>query len=267
MKDISKLEKRERTWRFLKGLIFVPKCVGCGEVLSPDRLDDGENIFCDRCRSSWEREKLKICPLCQRSYAECTCPTEILAQAGCGVLVTLSSYKSGETGIVQKAVFRIKNEYDRELTDFLAKEMCYRIFSMVYELGAENIVVTYAPRTNKARRQKGHDQSEKLARRVAVHLGAEYARLIKRQGASFGSKKQKTLNKSQRLLNAHEAFAPTDEIDKVKGKCVILIDDIVTTGSSLGACTEILRGADALSVMCVTVARTVQQKGKSPNKR
>lgn len=262
LKDVNKIEKKEKLCRFLKGIICVPKCVSCGEVLSLERLEDGGNIFCDKCRSRWEKEKLRRCDICLRDHSECTCPTEILASSGCGVLISLVPYESGGSGVVAKAIFRIKNEYDSELTDFLAKELCYRIFSMAYDIGFDNIVVTYAPRTDKARREKGHDQSEVLAKRLAVHLGTRSFKMIRRSRGLSGRRKQKKLGKDERVKNAKSSFVPTKDIGYAEGKCVILVDDVVTTGSSLGACTRILRDAGALSVMCVTVAKTVQKSDK-----
>lgn len=262
LKDVHRVERREKVLRFLKGVICVPKCVSCGEVLSLERLEDGGNVLCDRCRSLWEKEKIKKCAICLRDYSECTCPTEILAESGCGVLVSLTPYESGGSGVVGKVIFRIKNEYDSELTDFLAKELCYRIFPMAYDIGFDNIVVTYAPRTNKARRENGHDQSEILAKRLAAHLGTKSFKMIRRSRGLAGGRKQKKLGKNERIRNVRGSFVPTKDIGYADGRCVILVDDVVTTGSSLGACTRILRDHGALSVMCVTVARTVQKSDK-----
>lgn len=262
IRDVNKSEKRERSLRFLKALICVPKCVSCGEVLDIGRLDDGGYVLCDKCRVYWEKERIKRCPLCLRDYSECTCPTEILASSGCGVLISLAPYESGGTGVVNKAIFRIKNEYDSELTDFLAKQLCYRIFSLVYEIGIDNIIVTYAPRTNKAKRKNGHDQSELLAKRLAVHLGAKYSKLICRSRGIASSREQKELDKNERAQNASASFKPTSRIEDVRGKCVILVDDVATTGATLGACTKLLKDSGALSVMCITVARTVPKTEK-----
>lgn len=262
MKDINKSEKREKTLRFLKALLCVPKCVSCGEVLDVGRLDDGGYVLCDKCRSRWEKERIKRCPICMRDYSECTCPTEILASSGCGVLVSLAPYESGGTGVVNRVIFRIKNEYDSELTDFLARQLCYRIFSLVYELGFDNVVVTYAPRTVKAKRENGHDQSELLAKRLALHLGAKYSKMICRSRVLAGERKQKKLGKDERVENASASFKPTSRIGDARGKCVILVDDVVTTGSTLGACTKLLKEAGALSVMCITVARTAPKEDK-----
>lgn len=262
LKDVNKVEKKEKLRRFLKGIICVPKCVSCGEVLSLERLEDGGNILCDKCRSRWEKEKLRRCDICMRDHSECTCPTEILASSGCGVLVSLVPYESGSSGVVAKTIFRIKNEYDSELTDFLAKELCYRIFSMAYDIGFDNIVVTYAPRTAKAWREKGHDQSEMLAKRLSVHLGTKFFKMIRRSRGFAGEHKQKKLGKDERIRNANSSFAPAKDIGYAEGKCVILVDDVVTTGSSLASCVTILRDAGALSVMCVTVAKTAQKSDK-----
>lgn len=257
--DIDKLVALERIRKFIVGLVCIPKCVGCGELISVEKLGHGEYVLCEKCRREWEKAKMHTCINCMRSYTECTCPPEILIGAGCGTLVSLVPYKAANvrTGVVNRIIYRIKNEYDSELTDFLAKELSFRIFSMTYEIGLENILITYSPRSLSAIRRYGHDQSEKLAKRLARHLGCKCIRLISRVDG-HRSQAQKELNTSERVKNAYDSFGPAKKISEAYGKCVIVVDDIVTTGASLAAATQMLKDAGAMSVLCVTVAKTVK---------
>ncbi len=258
--DIDRLVTLEKIRKFIVGLVCVPKCVGCGELISVEKLGHGEHVLCEKCRRTWEKAKMHTCTSCMRSYTECTCPPEILIGAGCGTLVSLVPYKAdeGRTGVVNRVIYRIKNEYDSELTDFLAKELSFRIFSLTYEIGLENILITYSPRSSSAIRRYGHDQSEKLAKRLAHQLGCKCVRLVSRVGGRK-SHAQKELNTAERVKNAYDSFEPAKKVSEAYGKCVIVVDDIATTGASLAAATRILKDAGAMSVLCVTVAKTVKK--------
>lgn len=253
-------DRKDKIKRFLKGILCVPKCVSCGERLSIDRLDDGENVLCDKCRAAWEKSKRTICPNCGKELSACVCTTDALSESCCSILMSLVPYNHENAicrHVVQSVLFRIKDYNDSELSSFLAKELCFRILEFAYEIGSENIFVTFAPRSAKAKARAGHDQSEILAKKLTKYLGAKFCRAIKRRNVFSGRTPQKSLSESERLVNAQKSYAPTREIDKIKGRCVILVDDIATTGATLAACTGILKSAGAGSVICLTIAKSV----------
>lgn len=253
-------DRKDKIKRFLKGILCVPKCVSCGEHLPIDRLDDGENVLCDKCRAAWEKSKRTVCPKCGKNLSECVCTTDALAESCCSVLMSLVPYNHESAmcrHVVQSVLFRIKDYNDSELSSFLAKELCFRILGLAYEIGSENIFVTFAPRSAKAKASAGHDQSEILAKKLSKYLGAKFCHAIKRKNVFSGRTPQKMLSESERLANAQRSYAPTREIDKIKGRCIILVDDIATTGATLAACTGILKSAGAGSVICLTVAKSV----------
>lgn len=104
--------------------------------------------------------------------------------------------------------------------------------------------VTWAPTTTKRRRRRGFDQSELLARRVALELGARCEALLRRltsdlQGAS----------REQRLGGVD--FASPRRVSEE----VVLLDDVVTSGATMSAAAGALRGAGATFVTGVALAR------------
>ena len=54
--------------------------------------------------------------------------------------------------------------------------------------------------------------------------------------------------------------------DRIRGAKILLIDDILTTGATLGECVRVLREAGAADVVCATLARAVTEKGKGRRK-
>jgi predicted amidophosphoribosyltransferase len=109
-------------------------------------------------------------------------------------------------------------------------------------------VVTWAPTSRRRRRQRGFDQAEVVARRVAAQLGLPCRRLLERDGASVA---QTGLDRATRLHGPTFRASP-----RAEGRAVLVIDDVVTTGSTLRSADRALRGAGAVAVLRAAVATT-----------
>jgi ComF family protein len=113
-------------------------------------------------------------------------------------------------------------------------------------------VVTWAATTSARRRQRGFDQAELVARAVAAQLGLPCRRLVEREAASA---RAQTGRRRQERLDPRTA--PRFRVHpNVAGSRVLLVDDIVTTGSTLGAAEAALRGGGAADVVKAAVAAT-----------
>ena len=119
------------------------------------------------------------------------------------------------------------------------------------KLAGEYDLVTWVPVSKRRRRTRGYDQAELLCRALCRHLGCEAKpTLIKTvdnpaQSASHGA--------SQRAANVLGVYTPLPEADLL-GKRILLIDDIVTTGATLGEACRVLKTAGAASVLCAAFA-------------
>jgi predicted amidophosphoribosyltransferase len=109
-------------------------------------------------------------------------------------------------------------------------------------------VVTWAPTSRAHRRRRGFDQAELVARRVAAQMGVPCRRLLDR---SRGSAAQTGLDRATRLHGPTFSVSPA-----ASGVRVLLIDDVVTTGSTLRSASAALRLAGASSVQRAAVATT-----------
>lgn len=100
-------------------------------------------------------------------------------------------------------------------------------------------------------RQRGYNQAElvasALAEFLAVPLAAEGLVRTRETRSQVG------LDASQRADNVRGAFRASPAW--VEGRAVLLVDDLFTTGATLAACAEALRGAGAVQVFAATVAR------------
>lgn len=101
-------------------------------------------------------------------------------------------------------------------------------------------------------RERGYNQAQLLARALArTKLRAHW--LVRSRETTA----QTRLDRRERLRNLQGAFRLTPAAQaQLPGKSVLLVDDVMTTGASLHAAAEVLRGGGALSVSALVFART-----------
>ncbi|MGD8228372.1 MAG: ComF family protein [Desulfobacteraceae bacterium] len=102
-------------------------------------------------------------------------------------------------------------------------------------------------------RERNFNQSLLLARYAAPFLGTELDFLSLRRIRY--TQPQTGLKSEERRKNVRGAFQVVDR-EMVKGRSVLLVDDVTTTGSTLNECARTLKRAGAREVFCITVART-----------
>lgn len=244
----------------LKRLIFPPHCAACRQLLPFDGAG-GEVFLCRACRGAFETKKLETCPVCGASFVDCRCMPEALSEVDCVALVKLVPYDPQELrGIINKLINNCKRYRNREMFDFLARQLCVGIERLLSEqgVGRQDALVTFCPRGQRRRREYGFDQARLLASYIAYNGGYEMATLLTRK-RGLRPKSQKSLGGEARAANADSSFALADGVD-VAGKTVILVDDVVTSGATMTACLSLLRQAGADSVIGVSIAEAVRDK-------
>jgi len=113
-------------------------------------------------------------------------------------------------------------------------------------------IISWVPLSGTRLRSRGYDQAFLLAQAAALALDDLAAETLVRH---TDSKAQSSLrDSSERRANVMGAYAvPDPEI--VAGKRILLIDDVVTTGSTLSECARTLLMAGAESVVCAALAK------------
>lgn len=98
----------------------------------------------------------------------------------------------------------------------------------------EQCLLTHTPRLSKNVRGFGFDQSALLARETAEHLFLPYSALFCR---NTGTTEQKQLTRGARMENAENAYRlRSGAAERIAGRTVVIIDDVITTGSTVGVC-------------------------------
>lgn len=242
---------------WIRDLLFPPQCVGCGEALPPARPEEG--IFCPVCRNQWEKDRTEA-----RLSMGGVLP-EALSVGGCSRHLCLTTYHPGRPqGVSERLIYHIKRNDDRKVFDYLANTAVPYLVEAFPDVPMDRIWFTYAPRRRWAVVCHGVDQSEQLAKALARATGGTAVSVFQRHGG----KEQKKLTAAQRKRNVAATFSLKEEYrDAVVGKTVVLVDDLLTTGATLGVCSTILASAGASEIVALTVARTVEREDPERQKQ
>lgn len=205
----------------LTATLFAGRCVCCDHPLPSGFA--GRDLICDHCTTA-------LAP-----------PPPLEPPAGLDHCVALTDY----TGVGRDLVVALKFRGRHAVAPWLARRMVAAMPATELDL------VTWAPTTRARRRDRGYDQSELLARRLAPLVHAPWYRcLVHPAGRS-----QTGCGRAERL--AGPVFAARRGLERVvAGRRVLLVDDVITTGSTMAAAARVLHHAGARSVVGVAVAHT-----------
>lgn len=230
---------------FLLSLVFVPKCISCGKTLSPNSA----LCLCDPCREGLS-EQLKItCEKCGRPISgrgpDNFCASCRKSRYRFQRLFGASLYE----GNMRRALIRYKfhrRTGAAKTFGFLIAE-CYKALGLS---GAE--VVSYVPLHPRRLHMRGFHQTRLLAEHAGKALGLPVEPLLKK---AKNTKPQSSLKGKERRQNIRGSFEALKG-SHIKGRHVLLIDDIATTNMTTDECARILIGAGAKAVTVGVVAVT-----------
>lgn len=153
------------------------------------------------------------------------------------------------TGPVRAAVHALKYDGERRLVEPLAAAMASRW----QRAGRGGDLLVPVPVHAAKRRERGFDQAEELARACSGKLGLEIGACLGRRERTAA---QHALGRRERARNVGHAFVVRDGFGSlVRGRWVILVDDVSTTGATLAGCAAALLASGARAVSALTLAR------------
>lgn len=216
----------ERIWC----LFFPARCLKCGKAVRPERY------FCRECAASLPEGPLR---------REFPLPGED------GEFLEVAAALPNE-GEFRHTLYRLKFQEEWGL----AKPLGQLMAQTVPEGEAPFDGVVWVPMSSKKLRQRGYNQSELLARALANELGLPAWELLSQVRET---QTQHTLTRVQRADNVRDAYRAGKA---ALGKRLLLVDDIVTTGATLRACSLALYQAGARWVCGMCAASTPVEPGK-----
>ena len=122
----------------------------------------------------------------------------------------------------------------------------------------ESALLVPVPLHTQRRRERGYNQSERIAMGIAAHNKLLVrSDLLQRVRYTHS---QTRLNRKERQSNLAEAFALSPKAKlHIKGRDIILVDDVMTTGTTLNECAALLKGAGAATVSGIALAAPIRE--------
>lgn len=222
---------------YLQFLLFGRHCVFCGKALPSDQW------YCSECGREVEEHWFWECPLCGESPCICQ-PGDFLLD---GLIARVNYHHGGK-----EAVLALKSG----ARPSAAKTMAWMMFAWMEEEDWTLIpfdLILPAPSAPKPLQESG-EHAVLLTKYLAQHTGISYRvgylrkRWFTRRQHTLSSAKQRRENLRQRLVLHHP--------EEFEGKTVLLVDDVVTTGSTLLECARLLRRAGAEKVYAIAFCRS-----------
>lgn len=207
--------------------LFPPVCVCCKKVLSTQE----QVPFCKEC--------FELLPTCESKEPKDVQDVNI---AKCYCLYQYNKYD------VKGIIFHTKNYYSKRFAVFVANEMKKKLKK--HNLLRQIDTIAFCPRKKSNIKQFGFDQGEEMAKYLSIATSIPYDEYILRKGRA---KDQKFLNSSQRIENVKRIYF-FNKGKCVNGKIVLLLDDVVTTGSTVKACAKLLKENGAKAVYVLSIA-------------
>lgn len=200
-----------------------PQCVVCGELLL-GQLTVGEEPLCGLCQ--------RARPTYERAFA-------------------YGPYEGAVRDLIHLLKYQLMTPAARPLGELLASS----IRAAVREAGNDAVLVPI-PLYSGKERQRTFNQAEEIARAAVRASGVKLEIDPKLLARVRETKSQTGLTRHQRRENVRGAFAvPKNLKIAVKGRNIILLDDVFTTGTTAEECARVLKRAGAAKVWVVTAAR------------
>lgn len=241
---------------FFTQLLFPPKCVGCKtrfDIIKETEAD--YTAFCRKCRADWEWEKLNSCPGCGVAAIECTCTPKILDKK---YVDCISLVKFGRSQKVDRLIYSLKKRKVERNFEFAADELAKRFesYASTTDEKLESVIITNVPRKRSTVAALGFDHAKILAELIAEKTGYPYLELVLRVGLG---RDQKKLSLQKRRENVKGKFDIAVEGD-LSEYTVVLVDDVVTSGTTAYECIKVLRSAGVKKVILLSIARAFEKK-------
>lgn len=236
----ERAKKLRRLLELAHEAVFGKNCVcaACGE----DVFDDG--FFCAHCLAELPLNDGYVCSKCGRAI-EADYPVCLECKAHMPLYDAARSafrYEERVVGLIKR--FKTGGRY-------LAAALAARMAPLLADSFPNADLIVSVPMTDKALKKRGYNQAELLADALSLRSGIPYApaALVKTRDTAA----QKHLTAAERAQNLAGSFR-VHERALCRGRHVVIVDDVLTTGATADAVAKALRGAGAARVYVLTAA-------------
>ncbi|MBR5134705.1 MAG: ComF family protein [Clostridia bacterium] len=225
-----------RLFQRILNIFFPRRCIYC------DAPIDTHVRACKHCLPVIPEMVEPFCRRCGRTKELCRCKGH---RRHFETAVAAMQYVDG----AKRAVLFLKRHDDADVIATMAQEMVAALRARTDAAAID--VVTFVPMCKEAKRDRGFNQSELLAKDVARELGVPFKPLLVKL---YDTAAQKSLPMVQRSGNVLGVF---DVVERVDEQRILIVDDLITTGATLHECAKMLKVRGAACVTVLTFAGSV----------
>lgn len=231
--------------RGVRQLVYPAVCAVCGRA-----VEDGEGLFCLSCRDALVTDPHRTCPRCASPVGEfaqidlgcARCHRETFRH---DEVIRLGAY----AGALRDVILRIKFGRDESLGEAIGRLWAEHAEARLRPINA-NVVVP-VPLHWRRRWWRGFNQADVLGEPIAARLGLPFRpRWLRRHRHTAPQTNQSPTSRRENLRGAFRIASGAE----LRGKTVLLIDDVLTTGSTASEAAATLKAGGAARVVVAILA-------------
>lgn len=189
----------------------------------------------NNCITCGEDQYVGLCPLCK---------TRIKRVKSAEHVLTYGFYGD----VLKELILQFKYHKNFTAGNILSEFL----LELIQEHNINADVICYVPMTKKSKRKRGFNQCELIANYVGDKINMPVSNSIEKIISTI---EQKTLSKDERAKNINGAFFIKNSKEILR-KNVILIDDVITTGSTVNECIKTLKKSGVKEITVLTIAKS-----------
>jgi ComF family protein len=226
-------------------LLYPPVCTLCA-----GNTRAGEHL-CEQCDAKAMRIVAPFCQQCSEPFQGAIATAFTCANCAHRTMhfdAAVAAYRG--RAIVRQIIHDFKYRRQIHLRHLVARWLCAALDDERLR-GRQFDIIVPVPLHPARLRERGFNQASLLAELLGARISIPSKPLLQRIRYTTT---QTALDRAERMENLHNAFRLRKNAD-VRGLHVLLIDDVLTTGSTLSECARVLKRAGAISVYAATAAR------------
>ncbi len=230
---------RGKLFKRLIWLLFPQRCVFCNKITG------FEEYCCKRCAEQLNKLDQPICKVCGKPLKSCVCSYQKLFFRRC---VSAAEYDA----FTERGVLKLKTGIQRDAATYFAA-----LLQPVVEREYDKIKLDYilaVPMERNKRRRQGYNHAEEIAKELSNKLNLPFLPGILMRNSAVPLH---TMDREERIRQASLCYEISSQPSRLIGKTILLVDDVVTTASTLNRCAELLLSCGAAQVYCAAPFTTL----------
>ncbi len=231
-------------WKTVLNIIFPPHCVQCKKI---------GNYICDSCFSTISFTSISVCPLCKKGSLKGATHLKCKKAYSIDGLISAVTY----TRVIRRLIRQYKeNPYVSDLKEQIGRLMCesFEHNEIFFQLLQKDSIIIPVPLSRSTLHKRGYNHSSLLCSYVAQYFSIQMNDnlLIQTKNLNNLTKNKKDGYSSQYkdIYNIRE-----DLRNEVKGKTILIVDDIAVTCSTLRQIAYVLKMNGAKEVWGIVFSK------------